>query len=622
MKRFWILDFGFWIVSAIAVVGAGAFASPDSKTPVRARAAAPAIILRGFEPVTPLDGITKARALERAVPEFKSYGAPVHQTRVLWSVVEQREGIFDWSAYDRLLEVHKRHGIRWAPIVVVSGVDAVPAWMSNKHGFRRFTCVEHGTESPVASRWFPLLRSSGLKFLRAFCERYRDSGALESVTLGIAGSDGRAAMPGYGVLPATPGHLHPGLWIRDEYAIEAFQIWLASKYGGSNLFRDAWGGLSQGIPFVEPFKKSDAPTERAWLDQLDFAADSMTQWARLWLKEARSALPSTPLYLRTSADLPAESGVDLAAQARVAIEFGVGIQATFSAQNHRTTLTRTALASSASTQFKAALRLEAEGVLDGPAVTAGLFAASASRADAIALDYASLEAARAAREALRAQRNLPSYLSRSVPIAVYYPQTFMKLVGSEFLAALLPLRDRFDFDLVSDTQILQGGLERYKALVMLQGSVSEASVWRDVSAWTLKGGLLIHPEGMGRLHTVERDETYHFLLFAPKPNGKVVRAISLSVRGNSVDYRDQAVKILSEAPELSSDERVAVLIDGEEDGVYTSGGSGSRIWLNLTLIEKQKGGILIPPSSIATQTRAPANVAKQPVVSAGSVGGR
>ena len=572
--------------------------------------------------MTPLDGITKARALERAIPEFKSYGAPVHQTRVLWSAVEPREGVFDWSAYDRLLEVHKRHGIRWAPILVVGGIDAIPTWIANKHGFRRFMCVEHGQEAPIVSRWFPLLRSSALKFLKAFCERYRESGVLESVTLGVAGSDGRAALPGYGGTLSSAVHLHPGLWIRDEYAIEAFQIWLASKYGGSNLFRDAWGGLSQGIQFVEPFKKSNASTERAWLDQLDFAADSTTQWARLWLKEARSALPDTPLYLRTSADLPAESGVDIAAQAKVAADFGAGLQVTFNAQDYRTTLVRTALASSAAAQFKVALRLEAEGTLDGPAVTSGLFAASIASADAFAVDYAALEAARAVREALRAQRNLSALAARRTPIAVYYPQTFMKLVGVDFLAALQPLRDRFDFDLVSDTQILQGGLARYKALVMSQGSVSEASVWRDLFAWTQKGGLLIHPEGMGRLHTVEREETYHFLLFAPKPNGKVVRAISLPLRGNSVDYRDQVELILRGAPELTSDERAAIQTDGEEDGVLMAGEGNSRMWLNLTPLAKLKGGIPIPAHSIVATPMRQTQAAKRPADSAGSTGGR
>ena len=586
----------FSIGAALLLVAGLAGAAPKPIERRDGHSSAASVIVRGFDPVSAIDGAQKALALQRAIPDVKAVNPAGLQTRVLWSVAEPREGQFDWSGYDSLADTLRKNGLRWSPLLVLGGIDGPPSWLRLKQGYQPLTCVEHNQESPLASRWYPLLRSAAAKFVRAFGERYGKSGLLESVTLGIAGADGSAALPHSN--QSSAGHLHAGLWNNDEYAVDAFRIWLASKYGGSTPLRDAWGGLTQGLSNVQSFLKRDAATERAWIDQLDFLSDSISQWSLLWLKEGRTALPKTPLYLRTAAHSPPESGVDLALLARAAADSGAGLQVVIETEDQRTILTRASLAGACASEFGIPLRLEAAGPAGDASVSAVLFASSAYSAGRV-IEFSSV-ASPPIRERLKGRLITPAGSPRNMEIAVYHPQMSARLLGTDPMPAIQPLRDRFDFDLVSDAQILAGALTRYKALVMVQGNVSESRVWRELYDWVRKGGLLIHPEGMGNLTTVERDNSYHSLIFGAQ-SGAGPRALSLPYRGNSVAYREQVSRVLNDAPELSPAARVAISVDAEEDGVYVTGHS-HRLWLNLGAVARQKHGTTISPFSVTPES--------------------
>ena len=95
-----------------------------------------------------------------------------------------------------------------------------------------------------------------------------------------------------------------------------------------------------------------------------------------------------------------------------------------------------------------------------------------------------------------------------VDIAVYYPNTTLKLADKAdeyiygFFHRCRPLRDRFDFNYVSDQMIRDGGLDRYKALVLLQGEEFEPDVVQRIVAWESRGGTLILPGNLAQSVTV------------------------------------------------------------------------------------------------------------------------
>jgi len=184
-------------------------------------------------------------------------------------------------------------------------------------------------------------------------------------------------------------------------------------------------------------------------------------------------------------------------------------------------------------------------------------------------------------------------------IALYYPETFIKLNSPDILSYAQKLRERFDFNYISDEQITDAGLAHTKALVLMLGNIAEAASWRRITDWVRKGGVLIYPTGMGRLRTVERDETPHEELFGPNAKLGKGRVVVFDGAGDSTEYRDFICATLAAARELSADSRLMVSADGKDDGVFvTVAAPGKLLWLNYTNKPVIRNGIEIPAYSI------------------------
>ena len=79
------------------------------------------------------------------------------------------------------------------------------------------------------------MREHVARFLQAFCEHYRDSGAIESVLLGShRATTAKPSTPrrGNDWTANTHGkyHTHGGYWAGDPHAIASFRRWLRNKY--------------------------------------------------------------------------------------------------------------------------------------------------------------------------------------------------------------------------------------------------------------------------------------------------------------------------------------------------------------------------------------------------------
>src|SRR5438046_822773 len=117
------------------------------------------------------------------------------------------------------------------------------------------------------------------RFLKAFCEHYRDSGVIESILLGVTGNYGEAIYPVTGSEDWTSDihgkyHSHPGYWAGDPLAIKSFREWLKKKYTGNDKLMAAWNSKTVDIETVKPFLQKDAPNDRAWLDMVDWYTQS------------------------------------------------------------------------------------------------------------------------------------------------------------------------------------------------------------------------------------------------------------------------------------------------------------------------------------------------------------
>jgi hypothetical protein len=566
------------------------------------------LIVGGFDPARRTDANTQAQALEASVPALKQLGVTSHEGYVRWNLCEVAPGKFDWSVYDRFVQVYKKHGMKWVPFLIVGSAYSLPDWYY-KHreaGYQGYICLEHGIESDVQSLWNPKLRQYVARFIKSFCEHYRDTGVIESILLGVTGNYGEAIYIASGNDWTAdihgPYHTHSGFWAGDKYAVESFRLWLTRKYGGFGPLRDAWGEKAGNVNAVKPFLRQDAPNERAWLDFCDWYIGSMTEWSRFWLKTTRQYFPKGDIYLCTGGHAPPEHGANFGDQCRIAAEIGGGVRITNEGSDYRGNFSLTHWVASGGRQYGAYFSFEPAGEVNTNGVIARIYNATASGAKGLHYYYPNLFQTDAARDNFIKYGAQFRQREPVVEIAAYYPQTFIKLNGNDFLPYVQPLRDRFDFDYMSDEQILDGGLKKIRALILLHGNISEEKVWRAITDWVKRGGLLFYPDGMGRLRTVEGDESPHQALFGPGANTGRGRVLTYSGLGRDAAYRAFVARELAKAPELSAESRAMVAADGEEDGLFiTLCAPRELLWLNYTAKEARKGKTALPPFSTVSQ---------------------
>ncbi|MGC8669031.1 MAG: family 14 glycosylhydrolase [Chthonomonadales bacterium] len=566
------------------------------------------LILGGMDPSSRRDAAAQADAFMSVAPALKQLGVTSHEVYVRWNLCEPEPGRFDWSIYDRYVAIYRKYDLKWVPLLVLGPAYTLPDWYYHKPGSQGYVCLEHGKESDVQSLWNPELRKHVSRFIRAFCDHYRSSGVIEALLLGITGNYGEAIYPASGndwtADVHGPYHTHPGFWAGDPYAVKSFRMWLIRKYGGPGPFRDAWGERCGDLASVKPFLRRDAPNERAWLDLCDWYIGSMTQWAHFWLQEARKAFPKGDIYLCTGGHAPPEHGSNFAEQCRVAAQVGAGVRITNEASDYALNFSLTRWIASAGKQYGAYFSFEPASRVDAHGVVARIYNATASGARGLHFYYGNLFDH--AEEGLRNFIRFGSQFKQRTPIvevAVYYPQTHIKLFGNDFLRYVQPLRDRFDFGYMADEQIRDGGLAHVKALILLEGNTSEDWVWRRIAAWVRRGGLLIVPDGMGPLRTVEGDESFQNEILGPAAQHGRGRVLVFHGDGGSADYRAFVTRELARAPELSNKTRAMISSDGLEDHVYVTLCSPNELlWLNYSPAEVRKSGVLLPPYSIVSQT--------------------
>ena len=534
------------------------------------------LILGGFDPATKRDAdlSTGAASLEQAMANFKKAGATSHEVYVRWNLCEPAPGHWDFHVYDRYVAVYKEYRLKWVPFLICGSPYSLPDWYYKKAGAQGYICLEHGQESDVQSLWNPALRPHVARFIKAFCDHYRDSGTIEAILLGVTGNYGEA------IYPATGNdwtadyhgqyHTHAGFWAGDPYAVECFHAWVMNKYRTDAKLGEAWGDDTLLLNHVRPFLRKDAPGKggRAWLDMVDWYQASMTEWSDFWLSETRKNFKGD-IYLCTGGNAIPAHGSDFGVQCKIAAKVGAGVRITNEASDYGLNFTYTRWVASAGRQYGAYYSFEPAGPVDEKGVVARVYNATASGARGLHYYYPNIFRSPAAvenflRSGAQFQQRKPI-----VEIGVYYPTTAIKLAEkpgeyvNRFFKSSKSLRDRFDYDYISDNMIADGSLKPVKALLLVQSESLEKAIWEAICGWVQAGGLLVYPKGIGELRSVEGDE-----LKFPEPGKGAI--LSIDADGKSLEFYDFAAAVLAKAPQLSPLTRAMVAGDGKEDGRFVT----------------------------------------------------
>ena len=439
------------------------------------------------------------------------------ESYVLWKDAERKKGKFDWSGYDILVEKLKKHNLKWVPFLILGPNYSLPEWFLESEDSFFFKCLEHQMESGNQSIWNPYLPKYIETFLERFSEHYGGKGILESILLGVSGNWGEAIYPAGGIYVGN-FHTHFGFWCGDKHALESLKSSQKSPpFLRKERRKECLGWLMAAVSKLPRFIKSWLKiilraTDKRFLsfgktsfqtrdsDFVGWYLDSMLNWAEFWLKTARKFFPEEKIYLVTGGDGDPISGADFARQTKLASKYNAGIRITNQSNDYSQSFILTRLVSSAAKFYKGYFTTE-----EGPirqtkeGVVMRIFDAATSGAQGLySLNFVSVELfpfsirpnlplgqLTPAGEGLK--ENLHHLKESGEPViktAVFFPNTSI-ILKPDVLTSLYnrcaKLRDILDFDLIDETMIKDGALQKYENLLVLEGELPKNNIPSSIS---------------------------------------------------------------------------------------------------------------------------------------------
>ena len=469
----------------------------------------------GFDPDAPVDaeslrGLAVARApgmeltfgndaspAEAAL--FKALTVTSVESYVDWAGVEPRPNEWDWSKWDRQVATLKNAKLKWVPFVIAGPAYATPLWYQSGPDSHYYRCLEHGQESKVQSLFHPRWPAAVERFIRAFAERYRDSGVIESVLLGITGIYGESIYPagpegGWTARLTGDYHNHAGWWAGDVHAASAFRAAMQKRYGDIAGLNRAWQTAHASFGVIQPFLPEKAPSDRARADLVEWYQQAMTDWSVFWVKTTRKHFPHTPIYLCTGGDGNPMLGADFTAQTAAIAKEEAGVRITNEASDYAHNWAITREVATATRLYRTFCGFEPAGKVDAGGVIARIYNATASGARQLHFYDPNVLGSP---EALANFRAHAAWLVPRTPrlsAALYVPRESWALETASlrrFYELAPVLRDVADLDFLTRQTVADGHLRHYSTLLLTPCPVLEPRTAAALETWVQNGGTLV-----------------------------------------------------------------------------------------------------------------------------------
>jgi hypothetical protein len=549
---------------------------------------------------------------------FKSLGVTSIESYVTWETCERDgEGQWDWSEWDKTVQVLKDNNLQWVPFLILGPAYSTPDWFRMSEDHYPCRCLEHGFDNQVESLWNPHLSKWIKRFLKAFAERYKDSGVIESVLLGIQGDFGEAiySVTGGKWTYQIPGiyHNHEGFWCDDPYALADFNKFVRKRYYDVKQLNNAWGTEFKNFGDIDfPGRKEkfrafyklvhsgDPQARRRWIDFVDWYRAAMTDFSDWWMETTRNYFPNAPIYLCTGGNAIPPHGSNFAEQTRVAAKHDAGIRITNEASNYPENFSITRWVASAGKHYNTYYGFEPAGPENEKGIVARIYNATASGANQLH-DYSSNVTRSQSRT--NAQQEHIKYLYHVdepiVPVALWYPDVTLTIGWEdqqdrqskiyadlnyvvelgEYFQKAIKFRDYADFDYIDETMLRTGALSQNKILVIVHGKIMEPSDAEIIADWIRNGGQVIVMDVPG-FESVEATPEPEQILFGKEEATRQAIGKGEIVRVNGWDGLAQALR--GKMQKLS-----IPVCDLKQDSIFATQ-TGQKQWLFLNSTSKSR----------------------------------
>jgi len=175
----------------------------------------------------------------------------------LWSAIETEPGVYNWSDYDRQLDLAAEHGIK---TIIAEMIAVAPGWAYRAYAHARFKTADgnrinqrmHGSCAVGGGGGLCLdnldVRNAAERFLQALVLRYRDH-------------------PGMGGYDVWNEGNYPSDVCYCPATLADFRTWLKAKYGDLRTLGAAWRRYSfaEWDDVVPPYQRGPYPDTLDWL---------------------------------------------------------------------------------------------------------------------------------------------------------------------------------------------------------------------------------------------------------------------------------------------------------------------------------------------------------------------
>ena len=417
-----------------------------------------------------------------------------------------------------------------------------PAWYRDRIPFTRIQCLEHDQPVQAFSPWDPKLVDTASRGLDQLNRRFRGGELLDGLYLGIHGDFGEAGLLS-GARVAVPSlrddwekrfgntHDHLGWWCADPLALADFRDQMLRKYVDVDALNKAWGTRFLDRADIRyPAAPSDGK-RRYWLDFVEWYLRSVASMTGDLATAARRSFPDSLMMLPMGfADENPRGGNDNSLLAKTAAEHRLDVRSTHAgykpfAASQAGPMGRIA---SAARFYGAPFWSEPPGKLTAEEEVSRIFAAASFGSKGL-FDWT--DNVRQHRDLYYRYGKHLTYEPPVVDVAMFYPTTSHLMRPTEgyppiFEKGCTDVRDVLNYDILDERMIRDGALDRYRVLVLWEGTVAEADTLARIREWVMSGGVIAAYD-FGKIETVEGDRSWFADLFGYagklKPAGSQLR---------------------------------------------------------------------------------------------------
>ena len=238
----------------------------------------------------------------------------------MWGWLNPREGAYDWSDVDRLLDLGQKHGIG---IILLINIESSPAWLFKKYPDKVYMNKSHRAYVPQT------VHNTSVGGFPGQCVDWPEikAAATDYIANLVNHCKGHPAMLGWE--PHNEPLIEPARYSHELFcycpqSIRMFRQWLQRKYGSIEKLGDVWKRKFNDFDEVLPPYELGCFAD--WMDWRMFAIDGLVAQDAWRVKTIRDNDPKHPVLMHSRGggdrrDLPCD-GTDDWRLAALADKFG------------------------------------------------------------------------------------------------------------------------------------------------------------------------------------------------------------------------------------------------------------------------------------------------------------